>query len=128
MKHSEQLIQCEGGVMKKKTNSPDHAANRAEAKNYKQNNYTTISSPRQLRALKMHVNTTEAVLSFDLRKVAGVMNVSHVVCKLRDKGFTIDCQIENYKDLDEVETKIGRYILNSKQRQDASDFLREVSK
>ncbi len=67
---------------------------------------------RQQRILDALEATKTGILSFELRQIAGAMNVAHEVQELRRKGYKISCNMEPYTTQDGVRSRIGRYLLH----------------
>ena len=72
-----------------------------------------LLSPRQKRALKALQKSPTGILSFKLRDNVGVMNISDLVCQLRDQGYHIECKLEAHTDQDGETIHIGRYFLRA---------------
>ena len=70
-------------------------------------------TPRQQRIVNALTEIPKGLLSFDLRKKCGCMNIADEVMAMRRLGFNITCKLEPYTTEDGVKSKIGRYRLVS---------------
>lgn len=68
-------------------------------------------TPRQQRILNALNENINGILSFELRKIAGCMNIGDEVQILRRRGVPIICEMEPFITKDGAKTKIGRYRL-----------------
>ncbi|OGR01455.1 MAG: hypothetical protein A2511_00860 [Deltaproteobacteria bacterium RIFOXYD12_FULL_50_9] len=73
-------------------------------------NNTTLT-PRQQRIVTALTENIGGVLSYDLRQIAGAMNIADEIKILRRRGVGIICEFEPFITRDGVKSKIGRYRL-----------------
>lgn len=74
-------------------------------------NHSTLT-PRQQRILAaLNSTSKDGILSYDLRQIAGCMNIADEVMELRRLGVSITCELEPFTTLDGRKSKIGRYRL-----------------
>lgn len=73
-------------------------------------------TPRQQRAVDALTEKTEGILSYELGRITGAMNIADLIMILRRMGFNIDCQMEPFTTQDGDKSRVGRYLLRAESR------------
>lgn len=73
-------------------------------------NNTTLTL-RQQRIVTALSESNSGILSYELRGIAGCMNIADEVQILRRRGVPIVCELEPFVTRDGAKAKIGRYKL-----------------
>jgi hypothetical protein len=70
-----------------------------------------LLNPRQQRAITAFNENPGGLLSYELGRIVGAMNVPDLIMTLRGLGFNIPCELEPFITQDGVKSRVGRYRL-----------------
>ena len=107
---------------KNKAASPVQADHLGETASRNQDHITTPTpfpqasrlSPRKRRTITALEENPGGLLSYDLGRMVGAMNIADVVMHLRRTGFNISCELEPFTTQDGERSKVGRYRLHKR--------------
>ena len=81
----------------------------------------TIRTPRQRRAIEALLD--DEISTFELRKIAGVMNAPQLISDLRKQGWAIECTRIPFQDRDGRCCRPGVYWLSEESKKMAREVL-----